>query len=274
MEQLAQMKRRIKAIETIKKVTHAMRLISMSTHTKLQAKRSFLTTYKETFQSLWASIRNNLPNSKDTRWQDPHHLIILIGSEKGLVGTFNSNLFKELERDHPSFKELYFIGVGKHAIDYLNQKKAITLATYEHLTADHFVKIAQSITDLLIESPVQYPSTKVYSTIAKSFFAQMPIITKLLPLVEPELSPDTPRAEYTFEQSPEELQNTLKSLLISVTLQEALYDSILAEQSSRFVSMDASTRNAENLLTSMTLDYNKLRQASITRELTELTATL
>ncbi len=274
MEQLAHMKRRIKAVETIKKVTHAMRLISMSTHTKLQDKRSFLTSYKETFQSLWASVSTGLPKIEDTRRLDPHQLIILVGSQKGLVGTFNSNLFKQLEKDHRSFKNLYFIGIGKHAIDYLTRKKAITLATYDTLTVDHFVSIAQAITDILINSPLQYPSTTIYSNFAKSFFIQLPTQTKLLPLVEPELSADTPQTEYTFEQSPEELRDTLKSLLISVTLQEALYDSMVAEQASRFVSMDASTRNAENLLTSMKLDYNKLRQASITRELTELTATL
>ena len=274
MEQLSQMNQRIKAVETIKKVTHAMRLISMSSHTKLKGKRSFLIAYKDTFKSLWASVSTNLPQTEDTRTMDPHHLIILVGSHKGLVGTFNSNLFKQLEKDHPSFKNLYFIGIGKHAIDYLNQKKATTLATYKTFTVDHFVTIAQAITDLLSNSPLQYPSTTIYSTVAKSFFIQLPTITNLLPLIEPELSADTPRTEYTFEQSPELLRDTLKSLLISVTLQEALYDSILAEQASRFLSMDTSTRNAENLLTSMKLDYNKVRQAAITRELTELTATL
>ncbi len=274
MEQLAQMKQRIKAVETIKKVTHAMRLISMSAHTRLQDKRSFLTTYKTTFESLWASVSPGLPKTKDPRRVDSHHLIILVGSQKGLIGTFNTNLFKHLEKDHPSFKKHYFIGIGKHAVKYLTHKDAITLATYDNLTANTFVSISQGVTDLLMNSPIQYASTTIYSNLGKSFFVQQPTVTNLLPLVEPELSPDTPKTEYTFEQSPELLRDTLKSLLISVTLQQALYDSILAEQAARFVSMDASTRNADNLLTSMKLDYNKVRQASITRELMELTATL
>ncbi len=274
MEQLAHMKRRIKAVHTIKKVTHAMRLISMSAHTKLKDKRSYLTTYKETFKSLWASVSHNLPHTKDIRTVDPYELIILIGSQKGLVGTFNANLFKHLEKNHHSFKELYFIGIGKHAVDYLSQKKAITLATYNTFTADTFVSIAQGITDILINSPIQYKATTLYSNVSKSFFLQQPTVTNLLPLVEPTLNEDTPKTEYSFEQSPELLRDTLKNLLISVTLQEGLYDSLLAEQAARFVSMDAATINGDNLLTAMKLDYNKLRQASITRELTELTATL
>jgi len=274
MEQLTQMKQRIKAVETIKKVTHAMRLISMSAHTRLQEKRSFLTTYKDTFESLWASVSPGLPKTEDPRKIDPHHLIILVCSQKGLIGTFNTNLFKHLEKNHQSLKKLYFIAIGKHAVKYLNQKKAITLATYDNLTAKTFVSISQGVTDLLINSPIQYSSTTIYSNVGKSFFVQQPTVTNLLPLIEPELSPDTPKTEYTFEQSPELLRDTLKYLLISVTLQESLYDSILAEQAARFISMDGATRNAENLLTSMKLDYNKVRQASITRELTELTATL
>jgi F-type H+-transporting ATPase subunit gamma len=268
------MKRRIKAVETIKKVTHAMRLISMSTHTKLQEKRTFLTAYKNAFESLWASMQHRLPTVADTRPMDPHPLIILVGSQKGLVGTFNTNLFRQLEKDHHSLTELNFIGIGKHAIDYLNRKKATILATYKDVTVDHFVSISQAVTDILVNSPLQYPSTFAYSNFPKSFFIQQPMVTKILPLVEPTVSKDIQKIEYSFEQSPEELRDTLRSLLISVTLQELLYSSILSEQAARFISMDASTRNAENLLTDMKLDYNKLRQASITRELTELTATL
>ncbi len=274
MEQLAHMKRRIKAVETIKKVTHAMRLISMSAHTKLQEKQPMLATYKNTFLSLWASVHPYLPPEKNNRLSDPHHLIILIGSQKGLVGTFNTNLYKQLEKDHPSFKNLFFIGIGKQAINYLNKKHAITLATYDDLTEQQFISIAQAVTDLLLDLPVHYATTSIYSNRAKSFFVQQPVVTPLLPLVEPEGAEDAPRTEYTFEQSPELLRERLTSLLLSVRLQETIFESMLAEQAARFVSMDASTRNAENLLTAMQLDYNKVRQASITRELTELTSTL
>lgn len=274
MEQLAHMKRRIKAVETIKKVTHAMRLISMSTHTKLQEKRTYLNTYKATFESLWASVHHRLPALIDTRPKDPHKVIIVIGSQKGLVGTFNTNLFKVIEKDHRSLKNVYCIGIGSYAVEYLRKKKAIILASYDPLTIDSFVAISQAVTDILINGPIQYAAVTVYSNVSKSFFVQQPLVTPLLPIVEPTIEATTPNIEYTFEQSPEELRDTLRYLLISVSLQELIFQSIVSAQAARFVSMDAATRNAESLLTSMRLDYNKLRQASITRELTELTATL
>lgn len=95
MEQLIVMKQRIKAVETIKKVTHAMRLISMSSHTRLLEKKKNLTEYKETFESLWGSVQAVLPPIKEgpTRGT-PKQLIILVSSQKGLCGTFNTALIK------------------------------------------------------------------------------------------------------------------------------------------------------------------------------------
>ncbi len=274
MEQLIVMKRRIKAVETIKKVTHAMRLISMSSHTRLREKKKSLTEYKDTFESLWSSVRAVLPPEKEHPYKGtPRHLIIMVGSQKGLCGTFNSSLFKYFETQHPKLKKYYhFITIGHFAVEYLKRRKIIPLASYPAFTPEHFVTIAQAATDLIVHSPLPYQTVTVYSNVEKSFFVQQPQKHEIYPLSAPELSQSG--TTYLFEQSPKLLRKTLSNLLLSVSLQDLLFDSLLAEQAARFISMDASTRNADNLITTMKLDYNKVRQASITRELTELSATL
>ena len=274
MEQLIVMKRRIKAVETIKKVTHAMRLISMSSHTRLLNKKKNLTEYKETFESLWASVRSVLPPEEEKEVLGPsRHLVIVVGSQKGLCGTFNVNLFKFFEQQVPKLtNNLHFIGIGHFAVEYLKRRKVVQLASYPTFAPDQFVPIAQAVIDLLVQSPVTYQTVTVYSNTEKTFFVQQPQTSEIFPLSAPEVSES--QTTYLFEQSPKLLRTTLSNLLLSVSLQDLLFNSLLAEQAARFISMDASSRNADNLITTMQLDYNKVRQAEITRELTELSSTL
>ena len=116
-----------------------------------------------------------------------------------------------------------------------------------------------------------YARVTVYSNYQKSFFNQKPRKNIIFPLSECiATETEEPPVEYLFEQSPEELNATIRHLMLTVTLQEILFDSLLAEHAARFLSMDSSTRNADSLLVTMKLEYNKTRQAAITRELTEL----
>lgn len=273
MAQLIIMRQRIKAVETIKKITHAMRLISMSSHSHLKNQKKHLEAYRSAFQQVWARVQSVLkePSEIDTLAHPGQHVIILAGSQKGLCGTFNSQLFRFFEQERQSFPSHYsIIAIGKHAIQYCTAHKLPVIASYDDFTTARFVTIAQVLTDLLVNSPRKYSSVVFYGNYQKNFFVQKPRATVVLPLPEPPQEEVAQSTDYIFEQSPEELIDTLRSLLILITLQELLYDSLLSEQAARFISMDSSTRNADNLLTSMKLTYNKARQAAITQELTEL----
>jgi len=275
MEQLIVMKQRIKTVETIKKVTHAMRLISMSSHARLLEKRKHLEAYQKTFQELWNAIRPVISTQQEAV-HDEHakDLCILVSSYKGLCGTFNTSLFKYFEQQvHKIPKRMHFVAIGQPAADYLKRNKVTPIASYTSLTPQHFVPIAQAVTSLIMNNPVLYRSITVYSNKEKTFFVQLPHKTVLYPF-QCNQHPESMQEPILFEQSPETLRNTTRSLLVSVSLQRILFESLLSEQAARFLSMDTSTRNADNLITTMKLGYNKVRQASITRELSELSATL
>lgn len=201
-------------------------------------------------------------------------MIILVGSQKGLCGVFNSALFKFFEKNLKKLTiDHHVIGVGHFAIEYLKRRKINQIASYDHLTEKQFVQIAQALARQIVDSPICYETVTVYSNTEKTFFVQQPEKHQVLPVKPPSIM--YPQEEsFLFEQSPELLRDTLRSLLISISLQERLFESLLSEQAARFVSMDGSTRNADTLISSMKLGYNKIRQAAITRELTELSSSL
>ena len=101
MSQLIQMRRRIKTIETIRKITNAMRLIAMSGHSRLKHKEELVKNYNNQVEELYKQIRSQIPENYDplARHISPNapELIILIGSQKGLCGNFNSNVFKSFK---------------------------------------------------------------------------------------------------------------------------------------------------------------------------------
>ncbi len=269
------MKQRIKTVETIKKVTHAMRLISMSSHTRLLDKRKHLAQYKKTFEELWSSVHYALPQEAPALLtEEPKDLCILIGSQKGLCGTFNSSLYKFFEHNVPKVpKSMHIIAIGNFAAEYFKRHHVTPIASYTTFSVQHFIMVAHAVTDLIMKDPTKYRTVTAYSNMEKTFFVQLPKKTVVYPFSSPHLE-SAPQTSYLFEQSPELLHDTISRLLVSVSLQSLFFESLLSEQAARFISMDTSTRNADNLITSMKLGYNKVRQATITRELSELSATL
>lgn len=267
------MRQRIKAVETIKKITHAMRLISMSSHSRLRQKKVQLELYKQAFQKLWSRMESIMIQPQEaTEKSAQYNLIILVGSQKGLCGTLNSSLFKFFEINQPHITAHdHIIAIGKSAIDYCLSKKITTLESYNEFSASNFVALAQSIADIISANPNLYAQASVMSNYQKSFFVQKPRTTQIFPLTETAATKSKEISEeFLFEQSPEELSTTIRHLMLVVTLQELFFEALLAEHAARFLSMDSSTRNADNLLIEMKLEYNKSRQAAITRELTEL----
>ena len=276
MAQLIQMRQRIQAAESTKKITQAMRLISMSTHSRLRNKKEHLQTYRVAFDKLWQRLSYLQPPA--TPQEQERHLIILVSSHKGLCGNFNTQLFKFFEQKIESVSTVThdFISVGRYAASYLHEHQHITLAAYNTFTSVQFTHIANAITDIILSGAVLYTSVTVYSNFSKSFFIQRPQKTQLLPSTANQgyttALHNGQQQEYILEASAEELGSLVHKLMLSISLQELLFESLLAEQAARFLSMDSATRNADNLITDMRLEYNKTRQATITRELTELSS--
>lgn len=282
MARLIQIRQRINAIETIQKITHTMRLISMSTHTRLKTKDLFLKNYKQSLLSLFYRLKPHAPAWHNNLiqppvGQTPKTLIILVGSQRGLCGSFNTVLFTlfGLRREQSTeFEHADIIAVGKKAAEYIKKHPTESLhASYDTFNFATLSSITTEIASMITNPKNEYSHVVIFSNQMKSFFAQVPRMVELVPFTPPQLTnaPAMAFEEQTWEQSPEEILDVLVYQLLEASLYGYLFESLLSEQAARFLSMDGATRNAESLLETTKLQYNKLRQAKITKELSELT---
>jgi F-type H+-transporting ATPase subunit gamma len=271
MADLVAMRQRIKAVETIKKITHAMRLISMSSHSRLRNKKETLEAYEEAISRLYKSINVSkavINNAyEEEKEQKDRAFLVLIGSEKNLCGNFNSNLFSYflLHKPLKILKECSIITVGKNPQLFLKQQKITPFASFDRFSTENFIEIANQIAALV---KAEKHCSFIYNY-PKSFFAQEPRLLELFETNKNEKLNNSAKylKEYLWEQPQEEIISQLEEFSIKTKIQTILFNSLLAEYSARFVAMDNSTRNAEKLLQQMKLDYNKMRQAQITKEL-------
>lgn len=288
MSLLIQLRYRIRAIETIKKITHAMRLISMSARSRLKSKEDPLREYMQTSVQLLDRIKSHAPTWHNSvifpEKNAPHNpLIILIGSQRGLCGNFNTvlfNFFEEviLKKTHKKDGVVQIIPIGKKAINYLNENSGNynVIARFPDLTSKTMNIIAYELLQLLLKVDTKFTNVVVFSNQLKTFFLRRPQETVLIPFNHPqEQKPDQSKMdEYIWEQSPQILLDQIAYQSIEVQLHYLLFESLLAEHAARFISMDNATRNAQTLLEETQLLYNKMRQAKITKELTELVSNI
>lgn len=274
MSQLIQLKQRIKAIQVIKKITHAMRLISMSSRIKMIKNAESLKRFRDEITPLLCSLEQFHPQLHE---QKSYHkdIWILIASEKGLCGNFNTTIFAHFEHELTKINitDYNFIAVGKQAGDYLAKQGIKVIARYDKLSNSHLEKTANQLYEFLSYHKNSYQNVTCFYSRSKTFFIQEPCQYQLLPVQAEKscsINDVVDLADYHWIQDPADVIVCIFQSFLKLNVLFILSQSMIAEQSARFLSMDSSTRNAENLLKKMQLEYNKVRQAKITRELTEL----
>lgn len=277
MSQLIYLRQRLKAIETIKKITHAMRLISMSSHTRMRVQDVALKAYISAADTLLAKITAhsstfNHPFINSSSQPQSKELVIVVGSQKGLCGSFNTTLLNFFFAQYQDKMDtIEVIVIGKKLIDVVKEKKIKTSAEYSELHLSTLSTIAGNLVAHITSVNPAFHTVTIVSNLMKSFFVQKPHQTQLIPFKAANKNIGALTENYHWEQSPEEIMSVLITQILQSNIHYTLFQSLYAEQAARFLSMDNSTRNAQTLLDQTKLQYNKLRQAKITKELTELT---
>jgi F-type H+-transporting ATPase subunit gamma len=280
MSELIHIKRRLKAVETTKKIAHAMQLIARSSHTRLKNQQVSFDQYITSLKKVYAMLTSRTDVNPTTLLQPNstahRRLIILIGSQRGLCGSFNNmliqlyNKYIESLSDHSN---LEVIVVGNKTIETLKSSLfPSSIRSFSLFTEQRISLIAQEITRHITSVHIPYGSVVIIGNRSKTFFAQKPEVTTLIPLSAQKNQPES-FAEYTLHAHQAETLNDFIPMVIEGFITASLFESLFAEQAARFISMDFATRNAQKLLTEMKLQYNKLRQARITQELIELGST-
>jgi len=287
---LIQLRQKIKSIQTTKKITHAVRLVSMSLYARMEKQDVPLKRYVTTMQQLFIRLSQCVPDwksplliSEDSANSNP--LVIIVGTSKGLCGSLNSNLFRYYEStcEFGTIPNLNIITIGQKATKFMKEQPFGTLiCSYAELNSNNFITIADDLVVKLKAS--NFSSVVMYSTELKSFFVQKPCHVNIIPINNTQSGQQEPvrdipqdfdgfeQESLIWEQDRYELLDYLAPQYLQSMIMHILFQALRAEHAARFLAMENSTANAEKYLERLTLQYNKLRQSLITREVAELCA--
>jgi F-type H+-transporting ATPase subunit gamma len=283
MPSLIDIRRRVRAVKSTQQITKAMKMVSSS---KLRRAQERILRSRPYAQEM-LRVFNNLATRTDHATHpllndDPlaaRTLIIVITADRGLCGSFNTNVAKaalQFSIDQPKApdgRDVAMALVGRKARDFFMRRGFDVL--YEEVGLFQNVKWshAQAIASTAIKEFLGPDVSSVYLIYNefKSVIAQRVVIEKLLPIPRLAIpSPGVQSADYLFEPDPAQLLNTLLPMHVAVQVHRALLESSAAEHAARMQSMDSATRNAKEMVDRLTLYMNKVRQAAITREIIEV----
>jgi len=275
---LIDLRRRIKSVRNTQQITQAMKTVATAKFK--QAQRTILEArpswhhYPELIETVSAAAVRGSHPLLEKRLEKRLNLLVLT-SDKGLAGAFNSNLMLEAEeflKQKSESCEVSLTLLGKKAwlffrrLEYPIERKVINRV--QKLTEQEIRGIAndQVREYVLNQTDAVYVAYNEF----KSILAPTVTVTKLLPMEPPETKEPGAAALPDWEPGPEDLLNTLLPRFVEDQVCHSYYESLAAEHAARMMAMDNATNNAEDLIGDLTLVMNKLRQASITKELLEI----
>jgi F-type H+-transporting ATPase subunit gamma len=279
---LIDIRRRIRAVKSTQQITKAMKMVSSSKLRRAQERILRSRPYAQQMLRVFNSLATRTDTAHHVLLQDQpgeRPLLIVITADRGLAGSFNANVIKgaaqwitELPRDNDHAVALAL--VGRKGRDFFMRRGFDV--RYEEVGLFQNVKWAhaQAIAKTAIQEFLAPEIGSVYLVYNqfKSIMSQQVVIERLLPIAKLEQPPSAATIDYLFEPAPEQLLDTLLPFHVSVQVARALLESSAAEHAARMTAMDAATRNAREMVDRLTLYLNKVRQASITREIIEIVA--
>lgn len=210
---------------------------------------------------------------------DEKYLIVLISADKGLCGGFNANLMKATQNflKANSEKQTEMVPVGRKARDFFKRRSVEFLDEYVGLTGSgqvvhaDTVAIAQKIIKIFTEDET-LDKVFIVFTQFKTVISQEVKIEQLLPIprIETAETENSAQAEYLYEQPAEEIFNKLLPKQVETQIYRAMLESVASEQGARMTAMDSASKNAGELIDTLTLNMNRIRQAAITKEIIEV----
>ena len=273
--------RRIKSVKSTKKITRAMELIASSRIVKAQQRMEASNSYIEVLDQIVQELVSLGSIGEDETKQKSNKVaLIVITSDRGLAGAYNSNILKLADQKYQevvsSNKEVDLYAIGKKASGYFTYRNINPTSSYEGITDEPKFENAFEVMSSVIESYNNGDLAEVHILYTKyvSALTQNAIVKQLLPLVKAEDNSNEQEVEntggYSFEPSAEEVLEELIPKYMNATLFGALLNSSTSEHASRMRAMKAATENAEDLVKVLTRQSNQARQAEITTEISEI----
>jgi F-type H+-transporting ATPase subunit gamma len=285
MPSLRDIRRRIRSIRNTAKITKAMELVAASRLRRAQMRVTAARPYAEAIRALVAELGAQAPAGAGAL----HPLLVqreartvgvlLVTPDRGLAGALNTNIIRRgteviLEHERVDGQTVQIVTVGRKGQDFLVRRGRHLLGTFtgivDRVTYDDVIPIARVITDSFVSGSVDR-ALLVYPRFI-STLTQRPEVVQLLPIEAPESAPQErrQRLDYIFEPDPLSILQQLLPRYIEVLIYQAILETAASFFSAQMVAMRNATDNANDLVQSLSLTYNKVRQASITNQVTEI----
>ena len=286
--QLKEVRDRIKSIKSTQQITKAMKMVSAAKLRRAQDAIVQMRPYADRLNKMLKNILSNLEGDVNTSFGTTREVnraaIVVVTSNRGLCGAFNTNVIKgavariEEKYAHLNNSEnLSIICVGKKGFDFFRKRYSKCNIVnefgdlYADLSFDNVSKVAQYVMDKFEEGA--YDAVDVSYGRFRNAAMQFPEVVQFLPvekIVGEAKDESKLKADYIFEPGKEQLLEHLVPSILQTTFQKFVLDTHASEHGARMTAMDKATENAEDLVKELKISYNKARQEAITKELSEI----
>jgi|SRR6187401_134554 len=281
---LKEVRERMKSVSSTQQITKAMKMVSAAKLRKAQdaivRMRPYADKLNHMLRNVMSAVGSDVSISFGVEREVKHATMVVITSSRGLCGAFNTNIIKAAVREietkysaQRAAKALTIVCIGKRGYDFFrrNYKDCNIIKDYvllfENLNFDNTVVVPRMLMDQYSKGETDH-ITVCYSRF-KNAATQFAESVQFLPV--PKIESGTKRrVDYIFEPEKDRLLNTLVPSILEVQFQKFLLDTQASEHGARMTSMDKATTNADDLLNGLRISYNKARQETITKELSEI----
>jgi len=284
MASLDDLKKRIASVKSTQKITKAMKMVAAAKLRRAQESAEKGRPYSEKMNNIILNLssgisdKENAPKLLSGSGNDKVHLCVVMTSDRGLCGGFNSNIIKKAKNYFAKLvdegKDLKIITVGSKGNDQLKRaygdKIIANISFKESKHANYFD--AEKVGKMVIEKfeAEEFDVCTIFYNQFKNVITQIPQAQQIIPLNVENSEKEKSEDSYEFEPDEDEILSNLLPKNISTQIFKAMLENSASEQGSRMSAMDNATRNAGEMVDKLTIEYNRSRQAAITKELIEI----
>ena len=271
-------RRRIRSVKNTQQITRAMKMVATAKFRRAQERMYAARPYAGGLRQVLASVATRVDvNSHpllQAREPERNVVVIVVTADRGLCGAFNANVIRAAQNfiRTSDFQGVELLTIGRRAGDFF-RRRTIPIRRSVMVSQALSLEVAREIADGLIKDFVDEKIDGVYVVYNefKSLIAQHVRAERLLPVArELAADPERPAIDYLYEPGPEQILSDLLPKHIEFQLYRVLLESAAAEQGARMTAMEAATKNASDMIDHLTLTYNRIRQAAITKEIIEI----
>jgi F-type H+-transporting ATPase subunit gamma len=278
MPSLIDIRRRVRSVKNTQQITKAMKMVSAAKLRRAQDQAIAARPYGVLLRQMLANVAQGAANDPDAGSHpllavrpEQRILLVVITADSGLAGAFNSNLIKLAHRFAQEHRDatLSFELIGKKGVNYFRRRFPNIAGTHTDLFRRVKFADAERIANQIIArfEGGEVDSVYLFTNEFKNAMAPALTSTRILPIEVPKTAATV---DYIYEQNPGELLGSLLPRYVKLLVYRAFLESVAAEHAARMVAMEAATKNAGDVIDKLTLLMNRVRQASITREIIEI----